>query len=104
MLISIFIISVGLLGVASLIPAGKLRMVEANKSDRTGACGRAGLHEVKISGMLDTSVNTANQALTNLVDPVAPPGNGNWPGRVGWVTPLGGRGLLPSTRWAWQMA
>ena len=36
-LISIFIISVGLLGVASLIPAGKLRMVEANKSDRTGA-------------------------------------------------------------------
>ena len=42
--------------------------------------------------MLDTSVNTANQALTNLVDPVAPPGNGNWPGRVGWVTPLGAPG------------
>jgi hypothetical protein len=52
-LISIFILSIGLLGVASLIPIGKLALIETNKSDRTGACGRAGLREVKIQRMLD---------------------------------------------------
>jgi hypothetical protein len=52
-LISIFILSIGLLGVASLIPIGKLALIETNKSDRTGACGRAGLREVKIRRMLD---------------------------------------------------
>ena len=52
-LISIFILSIGLLGVASLIPIGKLALIETNKSDRTGACGRAGLRDVKIRRMLD---------------------------------------------------
>jgi hypothetical protein len=52
-LISIFILSVGLLGVASLIPLGKIALRETEKSDRTGACGRAALREVKVRKMLD---------------------------------------------------
>jgi hypothetical protein len=35
-----------------LIPLGKLSLVETEKSDRTGACGRAGLREVKVRRML----------------------------------------------------
>ncbi len=52
-LISIFILSIGLLGVAALIPIGKLSLIETNKSDRTGACGRAGIHDVKVRRMCD---------------------------------------------------
>jgi type II secretory pathway pseudopilin PulG len=52
-LVSIFILSVGLLGVAALIPLGKLAMTETNKSDRVGACGRAALREVRIRRALD---------------------------------------------------
>jgi len=51
-LISIFIVSIGLLGVVSLIPAGKANLVAVEKSDRTGACGRAGLHDIRIRGFL----------------------------------------------------
>ncbi len=54
-LISIFILAVGLLGVAALIPAGKLSMMEVETADRTGACGRAGLHDVQIRGMLNNT-------------------------------------------------
>ena len=36
-LVSIFILTLGILGVATLIPIGKVAMVETNKSDRTGA-------------------------------------------------------------------
>jgi hypothetical protein len=46
----------GLLCVAMLIPVGKLAMTAANRSDRTGACGRAALHQIKVQKLLDTSV------------------------------------------------
>lgn len=52
-LIATFILSIGLLGVAAMIPIGKLAMIEVEKSDRTGACGRAALHEVRIRKFLD---------------------------------------------------
>ena len=52
-LIAIGILSIGLLGVASLIPIGKLAMMQVEKSDRTGACGRAAIHEVQVRRMLD---------------------------------------------------
>jgi hypothetical protein len=38
-LISIFVIMVGLLGVAAVIPAGRAELVEAAKADRSSACG-----------------------------------------------------------------
>jgi hypothetical protein len=49
------VLTVGLLGFALLIPIGRLSIVEAGKSDRAGACGRAGLREVKVRRMLDYS-------------------------------------------------
>ena len=54
-LVSIGILTIGLVGLAMLIPAGKLQLVATNKSDRTGACGRAGMREVKVRRMLDAT-------------------------------------------------
>lgn len=55
MLVSIFILAVGLLGVAALIPIGKLALIKTNVSDRTGACGRAAMRDVEVRRMLDYS-------------------------------------------------
>lgn len=55
-LISIFVLSVGLLGLAAVIPVGSFAILETNKADRSGACGRAGLHEVKIRRMLEPAL------------------------------------------------
>jgi prepilin-type N-terminal cleavage/methylation domain-containing protein len=55
-LVSMGILTVGLLAVASLIPIGKFAMVETNKADRTGMLGRAGLREVKVRRMLDPNL------------------------------------------------
>ena len=52
-LVSLFVLSFGLLGVAALIPLAKLSMARTEQSDRVGACGRAAIHEVKIRRMLD---------------------------------------------------
>lgn len=70
-LVSLFILSVGLLSVAALIPIGKLALVNTNKSDRTGACGRAGLSEIRIRRMLDYTTWITN---TGPVPPGATPG------------------------------
>jgi hypothetical protein len=52
-LISIFVLSVGLLGVAAIIPLGQLALWETAKADRCGACGRAALREIQVSRLLD---------------------------------------------------
>jgi hypothetical protein len=52
-LISIFVLAFGLLGVAALIPLGRFALVETGKADRSAACGRAGMREVKVRNMLD---------------------------------------------------
>lgn len=52
-LIAIFAIAVGLLGLAALIPTGQYSALEATKADRSAACGRAALAEVKIRRMLE---------------------------------------------------
>ena len=46
-LISVFVLSIGLLGVAAVIPLGYHQIVEATKADRAASCGRAGLHAVR---------------------------------------------------------
>ncbi len=51
-LMSIFVLTTGLLGIAMVIPAGNALMVEAAKSDRSGACGRAALNELQVRGWL----------------------------------------------------
>jgi hypothetical protein len=53
--LSIAILLVGMLGVASLIPIGKMSMTATNNSDRTGMCGRAGLRDVKVRRLLNTA-------------------------------------------------
>ncbi len=52
-LISIFVLSIGLMGVAALLPVGGFNIAEANKADGSASCGRAALHHVKISRMLE---------------------------------------------------
>jgi hypothetical protein len=52
-LISIFVLSIGLLGVAALIPLGQMALWETAKADRCGACGRAALREIQVGRMLD---------------------------------------------------
>ena len=47
------VLSIGLLGVAAVIPLGHHNMMEATKADRAAACGQAGLHEVKIRRWLN---------------------------------------------------
>jgi type II secretory pathway pseudopilin PulG len=52
-LVSIGVLMLGLLGVAALIPIGKVAVSETNKADRTGACGRSSLRQIRIRRMLD---------------------------------------------------
>ena len=52
-LISIFVLTVGLLAVATLIPVGRFAVVEAAKSDRAAACGQAVLNDIKVRKMIN---------------------------------------------------
>ncbi len=52
-LISMFVLSIGLLGMAALIPVGKFAIDQTGKADRSGACGHAALSEIKVRRMLD---------------------------------------------------
>ncbi len=52
-LISIFVLSFGLMGVAALLPLGTFQVVESGKSDQAASCARAAFREVKARRMLD---------------------------------------------------
>ena len=52
-LIAVFVLTFGLMSVAMVIPAGRALMVEAAKSDRATACGRAALDHVQVRGWYD---------------------------------------------------
>jgi prepilin-type N-terminal cleavage/methylation domain-containing protein len=52
-LISIFVLAVGLLGVLAIIPLGQMTIAESVKADRAGACGRAVMRNIKVRRMLD---------------------------------------------------
>ena len=75
-LVSLFVLSLGLMGMASLLPVGRFAIVETGKSDRAGACGRAALQTTKVCRMLDM-VNWSVTAGTNggsfAVDPLDVP-------------------------------
>jgi hypothetical protein len=51
-LISMFILLIGLLGVGALIPVGRLEVGKADQYDRAGAVGRAAIREIKVRDML----------------------------------------------------
>ena len=54
-LISMFVLLIGLLGVGMICQLGRLTLTETAKYDRAAACGRAGLREVRIRRMLDVT-------------------------------------------------
>ena len=105
-LVSMGILSVGLLFVAALIPIGALSVRETIKSDRTGACGRAALHEAKVRRMLDYNLWAKDTSGTRVLptDTLAalpapqifaidPLGFATGPSAIGGLTgPLGGPG------------
>jgi len=71
-LISIFVMAFGLLGLAALIPVGRFAIEETGKADRSGACGRAAMREVKVRRMLDPA-NWASLPTNNgpfVIDPI----------------------------------
>jgi hypothetical protein len=49
-LISIFVILIGVLGVAAVIPAGRAELVEAAKADRSSACGASAVQFLQTTG------------------------------------------------------
>ncbi|MGE0535093.1 MAG: hypothetical protein AB7O68_08970 [Pirellulales bacterium] len=51
-LIAMFILSVGLLGLAALLPVGQADIVDAAKSERSSAAGRLAMRDVRARGML----------------------------------------------------
>ena len=71
-LFSVFVLSIGLLGVAAVIPLGHHQMLEATKSDRAAACGRAGLHEIKTRGWINPLL--WRQISVDEMDPTETPG------------------------------
>ena len=52
-LAAIGVLSIGLLGLAALLPIGRYTLGEATKADRAGQCGRAALRAVMVRHMLD---------------------------------------------------
>ena len=73
-LVSTFVLSVGLMGLAVLLPVGRLTIMEAMKADRVGDCGRAALREIKARRMLDSgtwnAVGPPNLQQSFLIDPL----------------------------------
>jgi hypothetical protein len=52
-LVSIFVLSIGLLAVAAIIPVARFQMIEAAKADRSTACATAALNDLKVRGVLN---------------------------------------------------
>jgi hypothetical protein len=54
-LVAVFVLTLGLMGIAMVIPAGNALMAEAAKNDRGSACGRAALQDVQVRRWYDSS-------------------------------------------------
>lgn len=73
-LISMFVLAVGLLGVAALIPAGRHEIVEAAKLDNAAMVGRAAFRDMQVRGFLNPAGWVAYPGTWSAVyDPVADP-------------------------------
>ena len=71
-LISIFVVSIGLMYLAALLPVAGWNMARANEADRSATCGRAALRDVKVRNLLDRTKWTAPGSTTKptLLDPL----------------------------------
>ncbi len=52
-LIAIFVVSIGLLGIAALIPVANFALVETGKADRSAACGQAAMRDVRVRRLIE---------------------------------------------------
>ncbi len=78
-LISIFVVSIGLLGIAALIPVANYALVETTKADRAAACGQAAIRDIRVRRLADPQLwmsnptpldlNILRQGWTYMVDP-----------------------------------
>ncbi len=91
-LASIGVLSIGILGLAALLPIGRFTLLQATKADRAGDCGRAGLRDVVVRRMLDPNNWTvgAGSMQAIAIDPLGmtspnPPGKA--PAKLGGFTP-----------------
>jgi hypothetical protein len=71
-LISIFVVAIGLLSLMSLLPAAKSVLADAAEADRTAACGAAGLRMAEAYGL-----QNPNSWARNAWDPTTPWGGWN---------------------------
>jgi type II secretory pathway pseudopilin PulG len=70
-LAAIGVLSIGLLGLAALLPVGRYTLSEAAKADRAGSCGRAALRDIIVRRMLDPNNWTSDpgKSISFLIDP-----------------------------------
>jgi len=69
-LIAVGVMAIGLLGMAALIPLGKMELAEGNRLDNVASIGRAAFRDLSVRGYLRPEM---------------------------WADPLTGRGILPQT-------
>jgi hypothetical protein len=70
-LISVFVLSVGLLGLAALLPVGSYTILETIKADRAGDCGRAALRDVKVRQIVNWAGTPQNyNYMSYVIDPL----------------------------------
>ncbi len=88
-LASIGVLSIGLFGLAALLPIGRYTINEAIKADRTGDCGRAAMRDVVVRRMLDAYPTYPNPP---------PPGSPNPPPATypQWLLPNTDTDAVPS--------
>lgn len=56
-LISVFVISIGLLGIVALIPVANYALMETSKADRTAACGQAAKRDVRVRRLVELIID-----------------------------------------------
>ncbi len=71
-LISMFILMIGLLGVGALIPVGRLEVGKGDQYDRAGALGRAAIREIKVRDMLRPDAGLSPIASTSATSNAVP--------------------------------
>lgn len=69
-LIGAFILAIGLAGLAGLVEVGRYSVIETYKADRSAACGRAVLHDIKTRGIVARAALTSNSNMPLLIDPI----------------------------------
>jgi len=78
-LVSLFVILVGMLSLAALLPVARYEMMVAAKADRGAACARAAMRDMVVRGMLDrrqwlaTGIDFSDPAVADVpvaIDPI----------------------------------